>query len=375
MPQAPEPGTLQISLKGAANTIWNMAATTGGLQPPSNEPHYASRRQNVLAESDFPDALRSVRGRIHAFNKMGMNTHERSDISTQYAALPNFHETDRGQGRVFGCYMIKPSFFERRYVQHGKFLAGVKQNLPTSMPWPPNSIWEFAVANSYARRNGYVGAFPTFDDSSSANEFVLLPDTAAVREYVPAYVIGVESGLYLLQDEANGPFEKVDPVFSKEPLTVGFDFPLEAPALFRRLNGYAHEKGFAMAFPTYLNKNFTVAVDSLGPVLTLESYEIVFLKSEAVKWLDVHWEIATVLGSTPVLTDVLVHESAIQPTTLAIDVLPYPDELDRDPISEDVHCTSLIALESSSPLLLLECSADVSVSSEPRKGIVIPTLR
>ena len=142
-------------------------------------------------EADYGDGvvrgtirLRSDRGvtwrdvsAVDLGNPDGSNLAARFQATNAYATrngfvggFPNFHQADYGSGTVYGTFLLDSNAAERRAVT------------ASDLGNPANGTDLFRAAHDYARRNGFEGAFPTFEPTTVSGQIayslVLVKSTA-----------------------------------------------------------------------------------------------------------------------------------------------------------------------------------------------------
>lgn len=125
-------------------------------------------------------------------------------------AFPTFNEAVYGQGKVYGTWLLK------------KDAATFRDVLASELGNPQSPMDRFRAVNSYASKNNFEGAFPTFHEANYGQGKVfgvwLLKKGAAVFRDIPAKELG---------------------------------YPMDVEERFRAVNLYAYNNGFGGAFPTF----------------------------------------------------------------------------------------------------------------------------
>ena len=125
-------------------------------------------------------------------------------------AFPTFYEAKYGSGKVCGTWLLKKDAAEFRDIS------------ATELGNPQTSEDRFRAANLYAFKNGFSGAFPTFNEANYGN--------------------GKVYGVWLIKKDA-AEFRDVS--------TIELGNPQTYEDRFRAANIYATNHGFSGAFPTF----------------------------------------------------------------------------------------------------------------------------
>lgn len=113
------------------------------------------------------------------------------------AGLPNFHQADYGQGRVYGTYLIKKGAAEHRDI------------LVAELGKPKTPEDRFKAVYGYAIRNGFEAGFPNFHHANYGHgevygTFLLRKPFATWRD-IPAYDISEPYNEGITFSETMGP--------------------------------------------------------------------------------------------------------------------------------------------------------------------------